>query len=197
MHWNARVCYRSCSRYPKTSKTPAPKHSLYDSAFTWPFSCWKGRCEESLKPIPSICMVYLPTFTIQINQMWVQHTIHGSYGYNKRSSWVEHLEMCVCVCCFVVMPALRWLLCVSLDFQCCFAHMLVYIAASLLDTRIGPVFSRIPGNTNPSDTANKTELTWTNHDKFTISLEVFEWYVYSWKLKNTCTSFCKVQLQLQ
>ena len=52
----------------------------------------------------------------------------------------------------------------------------VWKSASLLDTRIGPVFSRIPGNTNPSDTANKTELTWTNHDKFTMFIE-FEKYI--------------------
>ena len=27
------------------------------------------------------CMVYLPTFTISIKQMWANYTIHGLYGY--------------------------------------------------------------------------------------------------------------------
>ena len=39
--------------------------------------------------------------------------------------------------------------------SCALLHR-VWKSASLLDTRIGPVFSRIPGNANPSDTANKT-----------------------------------------
>ena len=56
------------------------------------FSTWKAKQKLMASPIGSMWPVYLLTFSIQINQMWVKYTIHGSYG----SCFGVNYIMCFC-----------------------------------------------------------------------------------------------------
>ena len=72
----------------------------------WSLRLWKlgWHQKSTVKRVVSyrihVRQVYWPTFTIEINQMWCKHTIHGSYGYGElkskfsTQSWWFQIYLC-------------------------------------------------------------------------------------------------------